>query len=54
MLQSTIANAQRTRKTQAYKAEQFLPKWGRAKASGPMSGEDMLRAVKRINKGLGG
>jgi hypothetical protein len=53
-LQALTANVNRGKKTQAFKAEQFVPKWGRAKQAGPMTGEDMLRTVKRINRGMGG
>jgi hypothetical protein len=55
MLQATIANVNRSKKTRPYKAEQFVPEWGSgSRSSAPMSGEDMLRAVKRINRGMGG
>ena len=57
MLQATIANVNREKKIRPYTAEQFLPKWERRKMSdgnGEMSPEDMLRAVKRIHKAIGG
>jgi hypothetical protein len=54
MLQSTIANVNRNKKVRPYKAEQFLPKWEPAEPAGPMTGEDMLRAVKRYNRNMGG
>lgn len=54
MLQATIANVNRSKKTRPYKSEQFVPTWGVAAESGPMSGEDMLAAVKRINANMGG
>jgi hypothetical protein len=54
MLQATIANVNRGKSQRPYKHDEFMPKWGRAKPAGPMSPEDMLRAVKRINKTMGG
>lgn len=54
MLQATIANVNRSRKVRPYKAEQFMPKWEVAEPRGPMSGEDMLAAVKRYNRNMGG
>lgn len=54
MLQATLANVNRGKAQRPYKADEFMPKWGRAKPAGPMTGEDMLRAVKRINKTMGG
>lgn len=55
MLQATIANVNRSKRTRPYQTQQFLPRWGKApEAQGPMSGEDMLRAVKKINRTLGG
>lgn len=54
MLQATLANLQRSKKQRPYKAEQFKPVWGVAKPDGPMSGEDMLAAVKRYNRNMGG
>lgn len=56
-LMATIANVNRGKRQKPYTAEQFRPKWD---PSAPperrreMTGEDMLREVKRINKGLGG
>jgi hypothetical protein len=57
MLQSTIANVNRSKRQNPYKAEQFVPKWERRQqvsGDGAMSPEDMLRAVKRIHKAMGG
>ncbi len=55
MLQATIANVNRGKNQKAYEPSAFLPKWGVAKPqTGPMSGHDMLEAVKRLNKRMGG
>lgn len=57
MLQATIANVNRDKKVRPYKAEQFIPKWERrqqVEGNGEMSPEEMLRAVKRIHKAMGG
>lgn len=58
MLQSTIANVNRERKVKPYTPEQFLPGWGRPEgdAARPreMDPHEMLQAVKRINRGMGG
>jgi len=55
MLQATIANVNRGKNTRAYEPKQFMPQWGRARdPQAPMSGDDMLRKVKQINKQLGG
>lgn len=57
MLQATIANVNRDKRQRPFKAEQFVPKWERRRqvdGNGEMSPEDMLRAVKRINKAMGG
>lgn len=55
MLQATIGNVNRSKKQKAYEPEAFMPKWGVAKpAPGPMSGHEMLEAVKRLNKRMGG
>lgn len=54
MLQATIANVNRSKKVRPYKAEQFLPNWEPVEAAGPMTGEDMLRAVKQYNRNMGG
>ena len=57
MLQATVANVNRSKKQRPFKAEQFVPKWERRRpvdGNGEMSGEDMLRAVKRIHKAMGG
>lgn len=54
MLQATIANVNRGKGQRPYTGEQFTPKWGVMKPTGPMTGEDMLRAVKKANKAMGG
>ncbi|MET0419012.1 MAG: hypothetical protein ABW022_23615 [Actinoplanes sp.] len=55
MLQATIANVNRGKNQKAHEPSAFLPKWGVAKPDpGPMSGHDMLEAVKRLNKRMGG
>ena len=54
MLQATIANVNRGKKTPPYKAAQFVPEWQPATSAEPMSGEDMLSTIKRINRKLGG
>lgn len=56
MLQATIANVNRGKSQRPYQAEQFVPKWERRRMDGneAMSPEDMLRAVKRIHKAMGG
>lgn len=56
MLASVIANVNRSRGQRPYKAEQFKPKWERREVqqTGEMSGQDMLHAVKRIHKAMGG
>jgi hypothetical protein len=55
MLQATIANVNRGKNQKAYEPDNFMPKWGVAKPTpGPMTGHDMLEAVKKLNKGMGG
>lgn len=56
MLASVIANVNRSKRQRPYQAEQFMPKWERRAPvpQGEMSGDDMLRAVKRIHKAMGG
>jgi hypothetical protein len=55
MLQATIANVNRGKNQKAYESSGFMPKWGLAKLdTGPMTGEEMLQAVKKINKRMGG
>jgi hypothetical protein len=57
MLATVIANANRAKRTRPYKADQFMPKWDAkapAERKQEMSGEDMLRAVKRLNRTMGG
>lgn len=56
MLQATIANVNRSKKQKAYEPRQFMPGWGRAEPErrGPMTGEEMLEAVKKLNRRMGG
>jgi hypothetical protein len=55
MLQATIANVNRGKNQRAHEPAAFLPKWGVAKPDpGPMSGHDMLDAVKKLNRRMGG
>jgi hypothetical protein len=56
MLQATLANVNRAKSVKPYTAEQFMPKWGVAKrqAAGPMDPYELLRAVKKANRALGG
>jgi hypothetical protein len=55
MLQATIGNVNRSKKQKAYEPAGFMPQWGIAKpAAGPMSGHDMLEAVKKLNRRMGG
>lgn len=55
MLSSVIANVNRSKKQRPFQAEQFMPKWERRQTvKKTMDGEDMLRAVKRIHKAMGG
>lgn len=54
MLQATLANVNRGKTQKPYKPEQFMPQWGVAKPTGPMDPHDMLRAIKRANKAMGG
>lgn len=57
MLASVIANVNRAKRTKPYRAEQFIPKWdadARPERRPEMSGEDMLRAVRRYNRRMGG
>ena len=55
MLQATIANVNRSKRSKAYEPKQFLPKWGRApERQGPMSGEELLDKVKQLHKRMGG
>lgn len=55
MLAATFANSNRTKRQKPYTADQFMPKWeAKAEASREMDGEEMLRAVRGINKAMGG
>lgn len=57
MLASVVANAQRSKKGRPYKPEQFIPKWDPKATTDrrpEMTGEEMLRAVRRANKAMGG
>lgn len=55
MLQALIANVNRGKGQKAHEPSAFLPKWGVAKPDpGPMTGEEMLAAVKKMNKRMGG
>lgn len=59
-LQATVANTSRDRKTRPFKPVNFAPPWA-DRESWPWSDgkkeqtpEDMLRAVKALNKAMGG
>jgi hypothetical protein len=57
MLSSVIANAQRSKRTKPFEPKQFLPKWdpnAPPERRPEMSGQDMLSAVRKANKALGG
>lgn len=62
MLAATIANANRGKGKTAYKPAQFAPRWVDVKrwpwaeqeAQGPMTGEQMLKAIKGIHAGMAG
>jgi hypothetical protein len=57
MLASVIANSNRTKRSKPYKADQFIPKWdvnARPEQRPEMSPDEMLRAVKRAHKMMGG
>jgi hypothetical protein len=55
MLQATIANVNRGKRQRPYKPEQFMPQWGRAKqAEGPLTGEELLEKIKKMNGRMGG
>jgi hypothetical protein len=57
MLMSVIANSNRGKRQKPFKPEQFMPKWDpTAPPERPreMDGHEMLRAVKRAHKALGG
>jgi hypothetical protein len=57
LLQVTIANVNRSKKSRPYKIDQFMPKWDPKplpERRPEMSPEDMLRAAKRINRAMGG
>lgn len=57
MLASVVANTNRAKRSKPYKAEQFIPKWdakARPEQRPEMTPDEMLRAVKRAHKTLGG
>ncbi len=55
MLQALLANVNRGKGQKAYQPAAFLPKWGvAAPDAGPMTGEEMLAQVKKLNKRMGG
>jgi hypothetical protein len=56
MLQATIANVNRGKSQRPYRPDQFMPEWGVAapKNAAPMSGEELLEQVKKINRKMGG
>lgn len=57
MLCSVIANANRGKRSKPFEAKQFMPKWdpdAPPERRPELSGEEMLRAVKRAHKALGG
>lgn len=58
MLQSTLANVNREKKVKPYTFEQFMPGWGKsaedAERPREMDPREMLRAAKRITRGMGG
>ena len=56
-LMATVANVNRSSKQKPYSVEQFMPNWdpGAPRAPRPQqSPEDQLRAVKSINRRMGG
>lgn len=55
MLQALIANVNRGKGQKAHEPSAFLPKWGVAKpVEGPMTGEEILAKVKKLNRRMGG
>lgn len=57
MLASVIANVNRTKQQRPFRAEQFIPKWDRdapPERAPEMSGDEVLRAVRRAHKAMGG
>lgn len=57
MLCSVIANSNRGKSSRPFTPAQFVPKWdpkALPERQPEMTGEDMLRAVKRAHKALGG
>jgi hypothetical protein len=58
MLQATIANANRGKKSRPYKPEQFMPGWGRSGDAEPerqaLDGYEMLNKIRSINRAMGG
>lgn len=54
---AVLANVNRRKGAKPYTADQFIPRWDREappERKPEMSGDEMLRAVKSINKRLGG
>jgi hypothetical protein len=54
---SVIANANRSKRQKPFTPKQFMPKWdpkALPEQRQEMTGEEMLRAVRRANKALGG
>lgn len=57
MLCSVIANANRSKRAKPFEPKQFLPKWdpnAPPERRPEMTGQDMLAAVRKANKALGG
>jgi len=57
MLAAVIANSNRSKRAKPYRAEQFIPRWdsdARPERRPEMTGQEMLKAVKKINKAIGG
>jgi hypothetical protein len=53
-LMAVIANGNRGRGQRAYTASDFMPKWETKAGAQEMDGDAMLRAIKGINKAMGG
>lgn len=54
---SVIANGNRSKRQKPFQPKQFMPKWDAnalPEQRVAMTGEEMLRAVRRANKALGG
>lgn len=55
MLQSVVANVQRSSKQRPYKVEEFLPKWqAKRETREEADPEQLLRTVRRLHKAMGG